>query len=307
MPTGIEWADETLNLADNCWKTSPGCAFCWAERIVLRRGGPRFVRGEARLVLHPERLMEPVKWRRPRRVFVCSMSDLFHEEMPEDFVLQTFAVMAATPQHTYLLLTKRPEIMVRMLSRPGFADDVWRQSTAYGGRYLNSRALQPVLETPIPFRPTWPLPNVQLGVSVENQRFAEIRIPKLLSVEAALYWVCLEPLLEAVDLSAWLPTLGWVVVGGESLGPIYRALVQPCGCMQVRGRAVPTCLACDGTGYKPSLRGLRLVLALRDQCVGANVPFYFKQWGGSAKKGGTWGGNVLQGRAWEEFPVMEGR
>jgi protein gp37 len=230
------------------------------------------------------------------------MSDLFHEEIPDDFIVHAFAVMAATPRHTYLVLTKRPDRMVKRLSRRGFAENVWGQSSLYGGRY--------------PGDWTWPLPNVQLGVSVENQHFADVRIPLLLGAEAALYWASLEPLLGPVDLSRWLPghgradgpTLGWVVVGGESMGPPHRALVEPCSCTEAlfggRRRPVASCLACGGTGYKPSWKALQWVLSIRDQCLAAGVPFYFKQWGGSVKKGGTWGGDLLQGRVWHEYPSL---
>ena len=111
--TGIEWTDATWNPVTGCTKVSPGCAHCYAEAITLRfkRGGP-FLPGKTTIRLHPDRLDQPSKWRRPRRIFVNSMSDLFHQEVPFEFVDDIFEVMAANPRHTYQILTKRPERML---------------------------------------------------------------------------------------------------------------------------------------------------------------------------------------------------
>ena len=165
MSTGttIEWTEVTWNPVTGCDRVSDGCDNCYALAMAKRlkaMGSPKYqadgnpaTSGPGFAVtVHPDALGEPSRWRRPRRVFVNSMSDLFHPQVPEEFIAAVFAVMARTPQHTYQVLTKRHDRLRALLSRPGF-----REQVAPGA--------------------TWPLPNVWIGVSVEDQRWANIRVP----------------------------------------------------------------------------------------------------------------------------------
>lgn len=228
----IEWTDATWNPARGCTKVSEGCRNCYAMQVAYRFSGPgqpyaglaKKVGGQPqwtnRIALASEHLYDPLKWRKPRHVFVNSMSDLFHEDVPEDYMDRMFAVMALCPQHTFQVLTKRPERM----------RDYWAQPD------LSERILQAQREIRQQVK-GYPLvslriPNLWLGVSVEDQATAEARIPLLLQTPAPVRFVSYEPALEAVDFSAWLPCLeiggvegerflSWIIVGGES-GPNAR-------------------------------------------------------------------------------------
>lgn len=234
--TAIEWADATWNPITGCSVVSPGCTNCYAMRLaggrlrhhptragltVPTKAGPVW-NGEVRF--NEAVLSQPLRWRRPRRVFVCAHGDLFHEAMPDEWIDAVFSVMARAPQHVFLVLTKRP---ARMLA--------YRTSDAH------------ITNAPIGPRNSkhcWP--HVWLGVSVEDQRSADERIPTLLSTPAARRWISAEPLLGPVDLRYLQPgepateidalagthgvlrphrgrcaSLDWVVVGGES-GPRAR-------------------------------------------------------------------------------------
>ena len=170
MPTKIEWVinqDGTMGISWNpvtgCTPVSEGCQRCYAKRMSIRLAG-RFgypKNNPFEVTLRPERLNDPLKWSKPRRVFVCSMSDIFHENVPEIWILTVFAIMAETPQHTYMIITKRPHRMNKVLTSPTVANDVWLQT----GRGVNA---EPSL---------WPLRNVWLGVTAENQARADERIP----------------------------------------------------------------------------------------------------------------------------------
>lgn len=242
----IEWTEATWNPIVGCTAVSPACDFCYAAREAsgrlsalplyagLAKGG--VFTGEVRLV--PDRLDQPLRWRRPRRVFVNSMSDLFHEGVPDEFIAKVFAVMAMAKAHTFQVLTKRHGRMRSLLNDHRF----WLQVGMAGldrdwwppnhGVSLDAHAL----------------PNVWIGVSVEDQKWADIRIPALLGTPAAVRWLSCEPLLGPVDLFGWRNGLDWVVGGGES-GPKARPM-------------------------DPAWARL-----LRDRCVDAGVPFFFKQWG----------------------------
>jgi protein gp37 len=228
--SGIQWTDATWNPVTGCDKVSPGCAHCYAETVAARfwpkqyppvqlptgdPSDPLNVRPRAftDVQCHQDRLDQPLRWRRPRRIFVNSMSDLFHEAVPDAFIDKVFAVMALAPQHTFQVLTKRAERM----------------------RWYLKHVLPDVIAGAHPkainaaFR--LPLPNVWLGVSVENQRFADERIPLLLSTPAAVRFLSCEPLLSHLNLIQFLSAnyisvggrqwigaggIGWVIVGGES-------------------------------------------------------------------------------------------
>lgn len=266
--TAIEWTDATWNPIRGCSRVSDGCRHCYAETVANRFKGPgqpyeglvarggqwngtiKWVGGDV--------LTQPLRWAKPRRIFVNSMSDLFHEAMTDEMIDQVFAVMASARHHTFQVLTKRPERM--------------RYYMATKGRMLAIRNAARALDRGnAQGCDRFPLPNVWLGVSVEDQKAADERIPHLLATPAAVRWISAEPLLGPVDLFyrgadgerySWLresfwrnnrvehdpPRIGWVVVGGES-GPQARPM-HP-----------------------------QWARDLRDQCAAAGVPFLFKQWG----------------------------
>lgn len=232
--SGIEWTDATWNPLTGCTKVSQGCKHCYAERMAKRlhgMGHPSYLNG-FRLTLH-ERLLElPLTWKRPRNVFVNSMSDLFHPDVPAEFIERVFDVMCSAPQHRFQVLTKRPERVAEL-----------------------SAALP------------WP-ENVWMGTSVELDRYVS-RIDRLRETGAAVKFLSLEPLLGPLP-SLDLAGIDWVIVGGES-GPGARAMQAS------------------------------WVLDIRDRCREAEVAFFFKQWGGVNKKRA---GRLLEGRTWDEFPVV---
>jgi protein gp37 len=259
--TRIEWTSATWNPTTGCDRVSSGCDHCYALTLAKRlkaAGNRRYqVDGDPRrsgpgfgLTLHWDKIEQPLKWRDPRFVFVDSMSDLFHAKVPIEFIERVFGVMADASQHRFQILTKRPGRMASVLRR--ICPD--------------------------------PIPNVWLGTSVENQDWAEIRIPKLFETPAAVRFLSCEPLLGPLNIKPWLAPgdpgdagtphfnesrgIDWVIVGGES-GPHFRAM-DP-----------------------------EWARALRDQCQSAAVPFFFKQWGGRTPKAG---GRLLDGEVWDEMP-----
>ena len=222
--TNISWTDETWNPVTGCTKVSPGCKNCYAERMWIRlsaKNMPYAGRAFTDVQCHHDRLQQPLKWRKPRMVFVNSMSDLFHEDVPFEFVSEVFIAMLENQQHTFQILTKRPERMRQFVNEWGF---------------------------------DYPLPNVWLGVSAEDQQTANERIPILLQTPAAVRFVSAEPLLGPIDLreahysKERLPRVDWVIVGGES-GPKARK--------------------CD-TGW---------MVSIARQCELNNVPIFIKQMG----------------------------
>jgi len=222
----IEWTETTWNVISGCTRVSAGCDHCYIERTPpFRMAGRRFdkpgIGGTTGVTLHRERLERPLRWRKPRRVFVNSLADLFHEAVPAEFIADAFAVMALAPQHTFQVLTKRHGRMRSLLSGSGDFD-------------LHEAVLETLTDDydlgAIPELP-WPLPNVWLGVSVESQQWADIRVPTLMETPAAVRWLSMEPLLGPVDLADdWLAGppwrrnwLDWIVIGGES-GPGARPM-----------------------------------------------------------------------------------
>ncbi|WP_305910499.1 phage Gp37/Gp68 family protein (plasmid) [Methylomarinum sp. Ch1-1] len=272
--TKIEWSDATWNPATGCSKVSEACRNCYALRDWVRMAANQnsvyYDRQFTDVMCHPERLDQPIRWQKPRMIFVNSMSDLFHEAVPDEFIDQVFAVMAIANQHVFQILTKRPLRMREYLTK-----------RAAGGRYI-WQAGQQIKMSRGRSKPetSWPLPNVWLGVSIENQQAADERIPLLLSTPAAVRWISAEPLLGQLDLTTisvidgdpyfinalrgemritesashdlspveFLNKLDWVVVGGES-----------------------------GENARPMHPDW--VRSIKDQCNAANIPFLFKQWG----------------------------
>lgn len=257
--THIEWTDATWNPVTGCSVVSAGCKHCYAMRLAGTRlrhhpsragltrdtsAGPVWT-GEVRL--NEQWLDQPLRWRKPRRIFVCAHGDLFHESVPDAWIDRVFSVMALAARHTFQVLTKRPK---RMLA--------WVRS---------ERSLHTILQhwkNDGAGQNTWPLPNVWLGTSVEDQATADERIPPLLITPAAVRFISAEPLLGPINLQAlrhggawidstsgiwpvWHP-LDWIIAGGES-----------------------------GPGARPAHPDW--FRSLRDQCQRADVPFFFKQWG----------------------------
>jgi protein gp37 len=233
----IEWTDATWNPVRGCTKISPGCKHCYAEVFAERfRGVPGhpYEQGfDLRLV--PEKLAEPLRWHTPRMIFVNSMSDLFHDGVPEDYIDAVAKVMVRANWHTYQILTKRSQRMSKLLA---------------GRLRFAARA-----------------PHIWWGVSVENKEYGLPRLRDLRTAPAAVRFLSIEPLLE--DLGKLnLRGIHWVIVGGES-----------------------------GYGARPLKK--EWVTSIRDQCASAEVPFFFKQWGGVRKKRA---GRRLEGRTYDGFP-----
>jgi protein gp37 len=231
--SNIEWTDATWNPITGCTKISPGCKHCYAERMAMRlqaMGNPNYANG-FELTLHEHMLELPLSWKKPQMIFVNSMSDLFHKDVPFEFIQRVFDVMQQASWHRFQILTKRSE---RLLE-------------------VNSQI-------------AWPA-NVWMGVSVENQSYT-FRIDHLRTTNAYTKFLSLEPLLGPLpDLD--LREMNWVIVGGES-GPRARPMQE------------------------------EWVVTIRDQCLRAGTPFFFKQWGGVNKKRS---GRMLQGRTWDQLPV----
>jgi protein gp37 len=234
--SSIEWTESTWNPVTGCSKVSPGCKHCYAERLAKRlqsMGQPNYVNGFA-LTLQPHMLELPIRWLKPQTIFVNSMSDLFHEDVPDTYIQQVFAVMRKAYWHRFQVLTKRSERLRQM------------------DRHLD-----------------WPT-NVWMGVSVESRAYRH-RIEHLRNTSAKVKFLSVEPLLE--DLGCLnLGAIDWVIVGGES-----------------------------GPGARPMIGDW--VTSIRDQCLRDNVPFFFKQWGGTRKKRT---GRDLEGRTWDEMPQARG-
>lgn len=301
--TGIVWTDVTWNPTTGCDRVSDGCDHCYALTLAKRLkgmgsakyqtdGDPRTSGPGFGLAVHPDTLGMPLRWKTPRRVFVNSMSDLFHDQVPDEFVARVFAVMAATPRHTYQLLTKRHARMRSLLNNPE-----WRNNV-----FLRSRVL--TFTCPPRPLPTWPLPNLWLGVSVENQQWANIRVPALLGTPAAVRWLSCEPLLGPVDLTGrpviidgkaapvtqnWLTGhLAWQAADSAPVAAIH--LAAPRIAWVVTGGE-------SGPGYRPAATAW--FRDIRDQCKAAGVAFLHKQNGGHTPKSG---GRELDGRTYDEYP-----
>lgn len=231
--SSIEWTEATWNPLTGCTKISPGCKNCYALRMAKRlqaMGQPRY-RDGFKLTLQPDVLEAPLRWKRPRMVFVNSMSDLFHKSVPIEFIRRCFEVMNRASLHTYQVLTKRPERAVELIDHLAWPNNVW------------------------------------MGTSVESADYLW-RVDQLRQVPAQVRFLSLEPLLGPLP-QLKLDGIGWVIVGGES-GPGARAM-DP-----------------------------KWVFEIRDVCLRAQVPFFFKQWGGVHK---SRTGRLLDGRTWDEMPA----
>ncbi|MDA8977634.1 phage Gp37/Gp68 family protein [bacterium] len=239
----IEWTEQTWNPVTGCTKVSPGCKHCYAETLAKRleaMGTPGYERGFSTVMLLPERLEQPLKRRKPTIYFVNSMSDLFQDAVPFDFIDEVMEVITATPHHTYQILTKRAERMHDYFVNRTVPDNAW------------------------------------LGVSVEDKKYGKPRIPYLRKIKAKTRFLSVEPLLEDVG-KLNLRGINWVIVGGES-------------------------------GQKARPMNETWALNVRDQCLNANVDFFFKQWGSwgqdGQKRAKRDNGRDLAGRTWDMIPAL---
>ena len=299
-PTKIEWADSSWNPVTGCSKVSAGCAHCYAERMAKRlagRGGyPK--ENPFAVTLHPERLDEPLRWRKPRRIFVCSMSDLFHPGVPVGFIDNVFAVMRIARQHCFQVLTKRPDRMAAYLSSGSgvFADDPKPERrddigvTAFAMTECDNDLVQPE---------DWPLPNIWLGSSIEDQATADERIPHLLRCPAAMRFVSYEPALGPVNFTRIDYTKRLVeeltaFVRGRGRDPDKEIVGYGPGTAWINALSGE---CSDGEDYGKEKARLDWLIAggescpgarpahpdwfrsVRDQCQAAGVPFFFKGWG----------------------------
>lgn len=350
--TKIEWTEKTWNPIVGCSVVSPGCTNCYAMKMAARleamavshnanhtdphhdsplghyigltqrsKAGPVWT---GKIALAPEKtLLEPLRRKKPTTYFVNSMSDLFHEDVPDAWIDQVFAVMALTPQHTYQVLTKRSARMRAYCSSASTCvrvlDRMFCVAAALAFLAASSGHPRPWEARPdrVPFMSDpdehWPLPNVWLGISAEDQKRADERIPDLLATPAAVRFVSAEPLLGPIDFRAIGPIgnqitalegrresgawqtvgLDWIIVGGES-----------------------------GRGARPMHPDW--ARNIRDQCVTAGVPYFFKQWGEFAPAsvaypgdhntedanlmcqiGKARAGRLLDDREWNEMPAQK--
>ncbi|HCN05544.1 MAG TPA: hypothetical protein DIS79_07975 [Bacteroidetes bacterium] len=232
--SSIEWTDATWNPVTGCSKVSPGCQQCYAESMAkrLQRMQPEGrYRNGFRVTLHDDELDLPLIWQKPKRIFVNSMSDLFHGSVSDEFIDRVFDVMRRAHWHTFQVLTKRPLRMLEYTQRRSVAKNVW------------------------------------LGTSIEDEKRAQERIDIIRGVHADIRFISAEPLIGPIttDIAVGLQ---WVIVGGES-GPGARPIDPD------------------------------WVRTIRDQCLSAGTPFFFKQWGGVHKKAT---GRILDDRTWDEMP-----
>ncbi|MBQ0855744.1 phage Gp37/Gp68 family protein (plasmid) [Streptomyces sp. BH-SS-21] len=274
--TGIEWTDSTWNPTTGCEKISDGCTNCYAATFAERwRGipGHHFEAGFD-ITLRPERLRLPMTWRTPRRIFLDSMSDLFHQDISDTYIAQVFAMMALTSRHTYQVLTKRHARMKALLSRATF----WHQVAEQGREHF--AGCQEEWLAAGAMLGGEPLPNVWLGVSVEDQRWADIRIPALLGTPAHTRFLSCEPLLGPV----WIADHIWQACPcceGESHDEACaRCADQRCESGHIRRLDWVIAGGESGPGARPLHPDW--IRSLRDQTRGRNVPFFFKQWGDHA-------------------------
>lgn len=228
----IEWTESTWNPITGCTKISEGCLNCYAERMAKRLNamGQEKYRNSFNVTLHRECLNEPLDLNKPQVIFVCSMSDLFHKDVPDEFIKQVFEVMNKAHWHTFQVLTKRSERLAKLSPELNWTDNIW------------------------------------MGVTVESND-QKVRIKDLLRTPAKIKYLSIEPMITEVKPLS-LKGIDWVIVGGES-GPNARPIEE------------------------------KWVTYVRDECIKSNIPFFFKQWGGTNKKAA---GSLLQGNHWKEYP-----
>ena len=277
--TKIEWCDASLNLASGCTPYSEGCKNCYGRSKINRfKGRKGWPSSPDKVTLFPERMVQPFKWRKPRRIFINSMSDTFHPEIPFEYIAAIFGMMAANPRHLFMVLTKRDKRMLewfewlsgcRTKTSRGWVfqvDACWEEAEKYVGAFRR----------PDRFDFEWPLKNVMLGVSVEDQLAANTRIPILLQTPASKRFLSAEPLLGPIDFES--------ILGGATES---RRLING-------WHGISQMIAGSETG--PGARPMHINWArnIRDQCQESGVSFFFKK--------DSKGRRELDGKIWEEFP-----
>jgi protein gp37 len=294
--TAIEWCDATWNPITGCSVVSPGCTNCYAMRLAgtrmknhpsragLTRGtkaGPVWT-GEVRF--NEAWLDEPLRWKRPRRIFVCAHGDLFADGVPDAWIDRVFASMALAPQHIFLVLTKRAARMREYLTaEKRHFDDDRVIDPPRSTRMMIAQEMAPLARSgtigealdawnAVDSGDRWPLPNVWLGVSVEDQARADARIPLLLDTPAAKRFISAEPLLGPVDLRM----LNFDGITNIDALTGAHGIVQP---MRGSGPAIDWVIAGGESGHAARPMHPAWAQSLRDQCTAARVPFFFKQWG----------------------------
>ncbi|MDR3627208.1 MAG: phage Gp37/Gp68 family protein [Ignavibacteriaceae bacterium] len=235
LKSSIEWTESTWNPITGCNKISPGCKFCYAERMAkrLKAMGSANYKDGFKLTLHEQVVELPLTWKKPQTIFVNSMSDLFHKDVPLEFIQKVFDVMNKAYWHKFQILTKRSNILLKYSKKLNWGDNIW------------------------------------MGVSVENDTFT-YRIDHLRDTDANIKFLSIEPLIGPIT-KLNLDGINWVIVGGES-GPGARPIKE------------------------------EWVIKIKDECINAGVPFFFKQWGGIRKKKA---GRLLQGKTWSQMPELK--
>lgn len=268
MSNPIGWCDTTWNPIVGCSPVSSGCDNCYAARIAsrFRKNGEQFAgmvtslwpmapRFSGSISFHPERLEQPFHWRKPRRIFVCSMGDLFHDSVTNDQIAAVFGVIAACPQHTFMILTKRPARALKTFDSnfglETFEQTVAREASNFGTVW-DSRGNNEWLYSSVPQnikkRRAWsfPLPNLWIGVSVEDQKTADERLWRSLEIPSSHHFVSYEPAISGVDFDFLTQDFDLIICGSET-GPRKRPM------------------------------DLDWARSVRDQCAAAGVPFWFKK------------------------------
>lgn len=235
--TGIEWADATWSPVTGCTRVSDGCLNCYIERSTpIRIAGRRFdgegIGSSLAVQLHPNRLDWPIRKRDGKKIFVCSQADLFHDDVPDEYIARVFAVMALAPQHTFQVLTKRHGRMRSLLSSDDFRSEVTQTFVGWAVEDLSLKTGH--LESATGDR--WPLPNVWLGVSAEDQKRADLRIPALLDTPAAVRWISAEPLLGPVNLHTDPIEAGTPSIGATTSGCRTARSTRSCWHVSARPR-----------------------------------------------------------------------
>lgn len=263
--TNIEWAEETWSPVTGCTPISAGCLNCYAKRLAEGRlrgrcGYPRD--NPFGVTLHPKRMEDPLKWKKPRKIFVCSMGDLFHPDVPLEFISKILEVITKSTQHTFIILTKRPERMNHIML-------AWKGGYHHKIKHIDDN--YPLRNTP---------PNLWLGVTAESQADADKRIPILLDIPAAKRFVSVEPMLDGILLDNLRP----------DKFTVYNALVGMANTSNPNGilgdvkpnKQLPKIdwVICGGeNATNARTMNPDWVRSLRDQCENAEVPFFFKSWG----------------------------
>jgi protein gp37 len=262
--TKIEWCDRVWNPITGCSPVSDGCQNCYAKRMANRlKGRYGYSKDDPfRVTFHPDRLKEPVHWKKPSRIFVCSMGDLFHDDVDGEWLKDIFSIIRAYPHHTFLILTKRPQ-------------NVNKRYFDYFGHTSYS--------------------HVWLGVSVEDQKTADERIPILLQILAAYRFVSVEPMLSNIILKKeWFERIHYKYGGEHRKGPLWDGIIIP-------GISWVICGSESGPKRRPCK--VDWIRNLKNQCINAGIPFFLKQGPGYLNgKSGIYKMPELDGQEWRQFP-----